>query len=148
MNDADIDSTTRSGLTIMHFAAVNKEHGLSIMYRLPRTDFSAKDVDGEEPIHFAVRVENYDFAEYALLFRQPMAKNLLHFFVMQNNLELAKKVYAKFGGINAVNSKRKTFLHYAAQYAGREMCEWLVEKGLDRIVRRKVDRSAPRGFKL
>ncbi|CAB3386748.1 Hypothetical predicted protein [Cloeon dipterum] len=126
----NLNSTTKSGLTILHFAALNIHHGLDNIAFLNDPDFSKKDIDGEEPIHYAVRVKNYNFANSVLNLRDPMAHNLLHFFIMENDLKFAKVVNDEVGGIYIENIKGKTLLHYAAQYAGREMCEWLVKKGL------------------
>ncbi|XP_065336635.1 putative ankyrin repeat protein RF_0381 [Cloeon dipterum] len=131
MHGGDLKITTPSGLTILHFAAMNKMHGFDIVNWLDDPDLSRKDVDGEEPIHYAVRVKNYNFALLVLNMRDPMAHNLLQFFIMQNDLKFAKVVNDEIGDIHFVTEKGKTILHYAAQYAGREMCEWLVEKGLN-----------------
>ncbi|XP_065331578.1 ankyrin-1-like [Cloeon dipterum] len=135
-NDRYLDVTTYSGLTVMHFVALNTEHNIPMAIYLENRPYfnashlSKKDCDGEEPIHYAIRVGNYEFARYVIRIRWPKPTNLLHFFVMQDNLNFAKLVHSESNReIRFLNSKRKTLLHYAAQYSGREMCEWLVEKG-------------------
>ncbi|XP_065336630.1 putative ankyrin repeat protein RF_0381 [Cloeon dipterum] len=138
---ADPAEKTHLGVTLLHFAAVNEDFGMEIVSSFSsRLDVRAKDIDGEEPIHYALRKGNYEFAENVfcnIVSRTSPWRfisshlNLFLFLVVNNELNFAKLVHQRddslinstdFGGMNA--------LHYAAQFAGREMCQWLIEQGL------------------
>ncbi|XP_065336636.1 putative ankyrin repeat protein RF_0381 [Cloeon dipterum] len=130
-NGGDVYATTNSGLTVLHFAAVNEIYGLNIIASLAEPKLTAKDVDGEEPIHYAVRAKNFKIAQYLLDRIDPSSKNLLHFFVLRNELNFAKLIHSEFGNKCFDVCRRKGILHIAAEHSGWKMCKWLVEKGND-----------------
>ncbi|CAB3386732.1 Hypothetical predicted protein [Cloeon dipterum] len=138
---ADPTEKTHLGVTLLHFAAVNEDFGMEIVSTFSNLlDVRAKDIDGEEPIHYALRKGNYDFAEnviWKVLSRtSPLRFNthldLFLFFVVNNELNFAKLVHQLDDSLmNSTGYGGKNALHHAAQFAGREMCQWLIEQGLD-----------------
>ncbi|CAB3386746.1 Hypothetical predicted protein [Cloeon dipterum] len=130
-NGGDVYETTNSALTVLHFAAVNEIYGLDIIASLEKPKLTVKDVDGEEPIHYAVRAKNFKIAQYVLNRRDPNSKNLLHFFVLRNELNFAKIIHSEFRNKCFDVCKRKGILHIAAEHSGWKMCEWLVKNGND-----------------
>ncbi|CAB3375130.1 Hypothetical predicted protein [Cloeon dipterum] len=119
------------GATALHHAAANKEHGVGLIsfffQRGLRTD--ARDRDGETPIHYAVWAGNFQHAKELIQFSDH-AWNLLQFFVVENNLELAKRVHQDDRSLmNEVGES--TIFHLAASHADVAMCSWLVEEGVD-----------------
>ncbi|XP_065336632.1 putative ankyrin repeat protein RF_0381 [Cloeon dipterum] len=128
---ADPKEVSDCGLTLLHFAAINQDHGVDIYSYFYNLILDREDVDGEEPIHYALRKGDYNFAVEMLRLRKAGADNLLHYFVMHNNLDFAKLVLERDPDlIRFVDNRRKTLLHFAAQYANRSMCEWLVGQKL------------------
>ncbi|XP_065336631.1 putative ankyrin repeat protein RF_0381 [Cloeon dipterum] len=128
---ADPKEVSDCGLTLLHFAAINQDHGVEIYSYFYNLILDREDVDGEEPIHYALRKGDYNFAVEMLRLRKAGADNLLHYFVMHNNLDFAKLVLERDPDlIRFVDNRSKTLLHFAAQYANRSMCEWLVGQKL------------------
>ncbi|CAB3386743.1 Hypothetical predicted protein [Cloeon dipterum] len=136
------------GLTLLHLAAINQDHGVDIYSHYYSLILDREDVDGEEPIHYALRKGDYHFAEEMLRLRKAGADNLLQFFVMHNNLDFAKLVFERDPDlISFVDIYRKSLLHLAAQYADRSMCEWLI--GLNLAPDAKSERgSTPMHFAM
>ncbi|CAB3386735.1 Hypothetical predicted protein [Cloeon dipterum] len=105
---------TPHGLTLVHFAAVNKEHGMDIVAYFKTRDIGKKDEDGEEPIHYAVRRGNYDLANRFLRLMKSDAENMLHFSVTKNDLNYAKLVHEMDPSlIETSDSHRKSALRTA-----------------------------------
>ncbi|CAB3386824.1 Hypothetical predicted protein [Cloeon dipterum] len=91
-----------------------------------------KDVDGESPIYYAVRLGLFEAAEKLLALRSTGIKNLLHYFVAEDKLEIVKRVHSWNKKLfEAVDPEGKNALHFAALCADLRMCQWLIEKGLD-----------------
>ncbi|XP_065341369.1 uncharacterized protein LOC135940427 [Cloeon dipterum] len=119
------------GATALHHATVNKEHGVGLIsffvQRGLRTD--ATDRDGETPIHYAVWAGNFQHAKELIQFSDH-GYNLLQFFVVENNLELAKRVHQD--DRNLINEVGEfSIFHLAASHADVAMCKWLVKEGAD-----------------
>ncbi|CAB3386740.1 Hypothetical predicted protein [Cloeon dipterum] len=146
--DQETRLVSEHGLTLLHFAAINQDHGVDIYSHFYNLILDHEDVDGEEPIHYALRKGNYHFAEEMLRLRKAGEDNLLQFFVMHNNLDFAKLVFERDPDlINFVDIHRKSLLHLAAQYADRSMCEWLI--GLNLAPDAKSERgSTPMHFAM
>ncbi|CAB3386301.1 Hypothetical predicted protein [Cloeon dipterum] len=130
----DPKAITHFGVTLLHFAALNKHHGMEIIWHFlvgKGLDFSAaKDVDGEEPVLYAIRVGDWNFAKNILLL-QSGDTNLLHFFVIRNNMEMVQLVHDEDKElINKLDLKGRNALHLAAEFADLKMCEWIVEHGV------------------
>ncbi|XP_065346451.1 putative ankyrin repeat protein RF_0381 [Cloeon dipterum] len=130
----DPEATTDLGLSLFHFAAVNKRHGLEIVSHFLRQglDLSeAKDVDGEEPVLYAIRAGDFSLARNILKL-QNGETNLLLFFVAQNNLKIVKIIHADDPElIKKQDAKGNSALHLAAQFADLKMCECIVKQGVD-----------------
>ncbi|XP_065346434.1 ankyrin-1-like [Cloeon dipterum] len=77
-----VEARIKFGLTPLHFAALNKENGIKIVWHLinqNKLDLKEKDVDGEEPIFYAVRKGNFRVAQILLELEKKENKNLSHF---------------------------------------------------------------------
>ncbi|CAB3370390.1 Hypothetical predicted protein [Cloeon dipterum] len=122
--------TKRDNVSLLHFAAVNKTHGLEIIRHFTQLGLrlTAVDVDNEEPIHYAIRIGDYDFAKKLLKMRNPKAGfNLLHFSVMTNNLEFAKVMHNHDKSLaDEFDAEGRKVLHLAAEFADLEMFSWVV----------------------
>ncbi|CAB3383373.1 Hypothetical predicted protein [Cloeon dipterum] len=135
----DVGAACRDfGATALHYAALNKDHGKQLVAYFVSLGLRVdeRDNEEEEPIHYALRVDNFQVAQELLEFRNDDAekggKNLLHFFVVENNLAFAKAVHENDGYlIKELKRNGKSALHLAAEFANLEMCEWLVEQGVD-----------------
>ncbi|CAB3386587.1 Hypothetical predicted protein [Cloeon dipterum] len=95
-------------------------------------DLKKKDADGEEPIHYAVRLADFERAKALLMLRNNLS-NLLHYFVTKNNLKFSQIVHQHDGElVKEFDSKGRMALHIAAKQAGPEIVKWLVcEAGVD-----------------
>ncbi|XP_065346455.1 putative ankyrin repeat protein RF_0381 [Cloeon dipterum] len=129
------DATTEFGVTLLHIAAMNKSDGMDIIRYFTfeaGLDLKKKDADGEEPIHYAVRLADFERAKELLILRNNLS-NILHYFVTKNNLKFSKIVHQHDGElVKEFDSKGRLALHIAAEFAGPEMVEWLVcEAGVD-----------------
>ncbi|XP_065346450.1 ankyrin-2-like [Cloeon dipterum] len=129
------DSTTEFGVTLLHIAAMNKSDGMDIIRYFTLEaglDLEKKDADGEEPIHYAVRLANFERAKELLILRNNLS-NILHYFVTENNLKFSKIVHQHDGElVKEFDSKGRLALHIAAEFADPEMVKWLVrEAGVD-----------------
>ncbi|XP_065346585.1 putative ankyrin repeat protein RF_0381 [Cloeon dipterum] len=124
--------TKRDNVSLLHFAAVNKTHGLEIIRHFTQLGLSltALDVDDEEPIHYAIRMGDYDFAKKLLKMRNPTAGfNLLHFSVMVNNLEFAKAVNNHDNNLaDEFDAEGRKVLHLAAEFGDLEMFSWVMNE--------------------
>ncbi|CAB3386584.1 Hypothetical predicted protein [Cloeon dipterum] len=133
-NGGDAKATTHYGVTLLHFAALNKRHAVNITSHFvgQGLDLLKKDVDGESPIYYAVRLGLFEAAEKLLALRSTGIKNLLHYFVAEDKLEIVKRVHSWNKKLfEAVDPEGKNALHFAALCADLRMCQWLIEKGLD-----------------
>ncbi|XP_065346452.1 putative ankyrin repeat protein RF_0381 [Cloeon dipterum] len=130
----DPEATTDLGVSLLHFAAVNKRHGLEIISHFlgHGLDLSeAKDVDGEEPVLYAIRTGDFSLARNILKLHNGET-NLLLFFVAQNNLKIVKIIHADDPElIKHQDAKGNSALHLAAEFADLKMCEWIVKQGVD-----------------
>ncbi|XP_065346463.1 putative ankyrin repeat protein RF_0381 [Cloeon dipterum] len=130
----DPEATTDLGLSLFHFAAVNMRHGLEIISHFlgQGLDLSeAKDVDGEDPVLYAIRAGDFSLARNILRL-QNGETNLLLFFVTRNNLTMAQLMHAIDPElIKQRDAKGNNALHLAAEFADLEMCEWIVKQGVD-----------------
>ncbi|XP_065346448.1 serine/threonine-protein phosphatase 6 regulatory ankyrin repeat subunit B-like [Cloeon dipterum] len=127
-------ATTHFGVTLLHFAALNKRHAEKIASHFvdQGLDLLKKDVDGESPIYYAVRLQQFEDAEKLLGLRSAGIKNLLHYFVAEDKLEIVKRIHSwNEKLIRAVDPEGKNALHFAALCSDLRMCQWLIEKGLD-----------------
>ncbi|XP_065345186.1 putative ankyrin repeat protein RF_0381 [Cloeon dipterum] len=128
--------------TVTHYAAYNKKHGIEIIDFLGR-DIVLKQVHhknqfGETPLHCALKSGNTAVAshlinEYNADLRVKTRKlNLLHFCVMNNQLESAKLVHKLNRNLIKIRGQGgKNPLHVAAEHADLELCLWLVEQGVN-----------------
>ncbi|XP_065336573.1 putative ankyrin repeat protein RF_0381 [Cloeon dipterum] len=125
------DEKTPFGVSLLHLASVNKKHGLRIVRHFPQLACSSlKDVDGEEPVHYAVRAGNFDLALTLLGTRNN--GNLLHFFVVEICLDLVKLSHRHDKSlITKVDPEGRNALHLAAEHADPEICDWLICRGID-----------------
>ncbi|CAB3368668.1 Hypothetical predicted protein [Cloeon dipterum] len=135
--------TEPHGVNVLHFVALNFEHGVELAHFFisEGLDATALDGDGETPIDYAIRAVNLRVA-VEMLKAQNLGYNLIDYCVMRNNLEFAEKVHRHMPGlINEFNFDGRNALHVAAQVADEEMCMWLiVEGGVDarRLCRDKM----------
>ncbi|XP_065344385.1 ankyrin-3-like [Cloeon dipterum] len=135
----DVDFRTPNKVTVLHCATFNKNHGKEIIeYFLQSSDLNV-DVpahNNQTPLHFALRNEHLEVAELLLSHGANIKvtigkQNLLHYCVMHDKLNSAKFVHKKDRElIRALESDDKTALHLAAQYAGVDVCKWLVDEGV------------------
>ncbi|CAB3379112.1 Hypothetical predicted protein [Cloeon dipterum] len=127
-----------SGATLLHFAAVNLINGPELIefFASRGLKVNAKDKNGKEPIHYAIRAKNFAVAN-ELLKRRPGEEksknnNLLHFCVSENDLELAKlALESDKETLFAYGELGRNVIHLAAGYADAEMCVWLLGAGAD-----------------
>ncbi|CAB3386580.1 Hypothetical predicted protein [Cloeon dipterum] len=114
----DATATTHHGVTLLHFAALNKRHAVYITSHFVGQgldDLLKKDVDGESPIYYAVRLGLFEAAEKLLALRSTGIKNLLHYFVAEDKLEIVKRVHSWNKKLfEAVDPEGKNALHFAA----------------------------------
>ncbi|CAB3386297.1 Hypothetical predicted protein [Cloeon dipterum] len=130
-----VKARTKFGVTPLHFAALNKENGIKIVWHLTnqeKLDVKEKDEDGEEAIFYAVRKGNFRVAQTLLELREKINNNLLHFFITQNRSDIAQVIHAWNPNlIKEVDSDRRNALHLAAQFADLSACKWLIAEGID-----------------
>ncbi|CAB3386581.1 Hypothetical predicted protein [Cloeon dipterum] len=123
------DATTEHGVSLLHIAATNKHDGMEIIRYFKfeaGLDLKKKDADGEEPIHYAVRLAGFELAKELLMLRNNVS-NLLHYFVTKNNLKFSQIVHQHDGKlVKEFDSKGRKALHIAAELAGPEIVKWLV----------------------
>ncbi|XP_065346457.1 putative ankyrin repeat protein RF_0381 [Cloeon dipterum] len=129
------DATTEFGVSMLHFAAMNKYDGMDIIRHFINNegvDLNNKDADGEEPIHYVVRLADFERAKELLILRNCLPY-ILHFFVLKNNFKFCQIVLQLDGElIKEFDSKGRLPLHIAAEFQGPEMVKWLVrEAGVD-----------------
>ncbi|CAB3386590.1 Hypothetical predicted protein [Cloeon dipterum] len=129
------DATTEHGVSLLHIAATNKYEGMDIIryFQIEAgLDLRVKDADGEEPIHYAVRLADFEQAKALLMLRNNLS-NLLHFFVFKNQLEFCRIVHQHDGElVKEFDYKGRLALHIAAEFQGPEMVKWLVRQaGVD-----------------
>ncbi|CAB3383374.1 Hypothetical predicted protein [Cloeon dipterum] len=126
------------GATALHYAALNKEHGKQLVAYFVSLGLRVdeRDNEEEEPIHYALRVDNFqELLEFRHDDAEKVGKNLLHFFVVENSLAFAEAVHENDGYlIKELKRNGKSALHLAAEYANLEMCQWVVEQGLDPLL--------------
>ncbi|CAB3376577.1 Hypothetical predicted protein [Cloeon dipterum] len=128
------DDRTALGVSLLHFAAVNATHGLGIIcYFFTYHGLgTATDSDGEEPIHYATRRGYFNIAQKLLEMRPTRFKNLLHFFVAENQIEMVSLVHSHDKSLlRGVDPDGRNALHLAAEFADTIMCEWLIYRGVD-----------------
>ncbi|CAB3386739.1 Hypothetical predicted protein [Cloeon dipterum] len=126
-------TSTKSKLTLLHFAAVNQEHGVEIFNHFKKIVQMKEDIDGEWPIHYALRKGDFNFATFMhrSVTQAAGRENLILFFITKNSLDFAKFVSLKEQKLIFAMDSIKSAFHYAARFADREMCEWLCERFLD-----------------
>ncbi|CAB3383375.1 Hypothetical predicted protein [Cloeon dipterum] len=89
------------------------------------------------PLNFALIVQNMPVVEELLKHGADLKarrgdKNLLHYFVSQNRLDIAKFVHAKDKSlVGERGEKGRTALHLAAMHSDAKTCSWLIEQGVD-----------------
>ncbi|CAB3386821.1 Hypothetical predicted protein [Cloeon dipterum] len=129
----DPKTTTDLGASLLHFASVNKTHGLEIISHFlgQGLDLSeAKDVDGEEPVIYAIRAGDFNLARNILRL-QNGETNLLLFFVARNDLKIVKIIHANYPElIKHQDAKGNSALHLAAEFADLKMSKWIIKKGI------------------
>ncbi|CAB3385693.1 Hypothetical predicted protein [Cloeon dipterum] len=127
-----LQETSDFGCTFLHAAALNKENGFDIIkHFLPNEmlEEDKSDSDGDQAVHYAIVAENLETAELLLRLFRSHEINLLHFLVVQNRLELAQSVHEwKKDLIKELDPEERNALHLAAEYAGKEMCNWIMQK--------------------
>ncbi|XP_065346522.1 putative ankyrin repeat protein RF_0381 [Cloeon dipterum] len=117
------------GATVLHYAAMNNVHGVEIFdYLIKKGAEIAEDAEGETPIHVANRVKNF---QVALKLLEKWGERQFLFCVKSDLLELSKFLVKKDGKkvLKVIGKCGKTALHFAAQSASLEMCQWLIEQG-------------------
>ncbi|CAB3368685.1 Hypothetical predicted protein [Cloeon dipterum] len=135
--DANIGELTEEyGASVIHFAAANKKHGIEIVKYFASLDWDVNQEDdqGEVPLDYAIAEEAFAVAkEIYLLIDMSPESNLLHYCVMENKLDAAKKVHNRYNElVNGLTSDGAGTIHLAAQYADQQMCEWLIDDlGID-----------------
>ncbi|CAB3387666.1 Hypothetical predicted protein [Cloeon dipterum] len=162
-NGADLNEKTKEhAVSVMHFAAANKKHGVELVkyFASLGCKLDAKDSGREEPIDYAIREEAFAVAKEILTLLYPCS-NLLQFCVMQRNLVVAKRVHDLYPelaneltsegssntfGLKLLLEKDKdlfnelylgqTIAQVAASSADLEVFKWLIEEA-------KVDKTTP-----
>ncbi|XP_065346439.1 putative ankyrin repeat protein RF_0381 [Cloeon dipterum] len=136
--------------TVLHFAAMNKEFGKSLVpfFVSKGVDVNKKNITSHSPFYFALKMENIAVAEELLKagadmdIKPYLRDNVLQYCARNNKMLSAKFVVGlneglvrepAFGGITA--------LHMAAQTADLEFCKFLVEKGADVRAKDFLNRS-------
>ncbi|CAB3387858.1 Hypothetical predicted protein [Cloeon dipterum] len=132
---ADVRAETESGETILHFAALNKQHGHEIAWMLVdqfKLDLTKRDVEGNEAIIHGIRNGNFRFAEELFRLRQCEAINLFHLFISLNRSDVALLVHAWNPLlIREVDGSGRNALHLAAEFADLTVCLMLIGMGID-----------------
>ncbi|XP_065344324.1 putative ankyrin repeat protein RF_0381 [Cloeon dipterum] len=127
--DRNFRFKTEYGLSVMHFAALNKRCGVELVsiYSVYGLDPIERDCDGATPIDYALLFGYYQTAEMLLLFTNSEI-NLLHYCVMRNQLELAEQVARKKPELltKRIPDGRHA-LHLAALSSDWAMCDWIAE---------------------
>ncbi|CAB3387464.1 Hypothetical predicted protein [Cloeon dipterum] len=129
------DATADSRKSLLHFAACNKIHGREIVEFLLSNDLRGidvrhKDVNGAEPIHYAIHVGNFEVAE-ELLKKRGADLELLHLCITSTKLDFAKTIHVFDNElINSLDSEGRSALHLAAEFSDLETCQWLIGEGV------------------
>ncbi|XP_065336754.1 putative ankyrin repeat protein RF_0381 [Cloeon dipterum] len=121
------------GATALHYAALNKNHGKELVTLFVSLGLQVTEMDseGEEPIHYAIRMQNFKIAEHLLQLRDG-GGNLLQLCVKQNRLLLAKLVHQYNEHLlESIGDFGESILFLAVRNADKDMCSWLVEEGAD-----------------
>ncbi|XP_065336765.1 putative ankyrin repeat protein RF_0381 [Cloeon dipterum] len=130
---------TERKCNVLHRVGLNEEHGKSLVqfFLSLGLNLNQRDEHGETPLHFALRASNLKVAEEMVTLGADLKVvvndlNILHFCVRQKNLESAQFVH-KWDSemIMKVDLGGKTALHYAAETADLEVCQWLIEAGVN-----------------
>ncbi|CAB3372924.1 Hypothetical predicted protein [Cloeon dipterum] len=119
--------------TALHYAALNKNHGKELVTLFVSLGLQVTEMDseGEEPIHYAIRIQNFKIAEHLLQLRDG-GGNLLQLCVKQNRLQLAKLVHQYNEHLlEDIGDFGESILFLAVRNADKDMCSWLVEEGAD-----------------
>ncbi|XP_065346513.1 putative ankyrin repeat protein RF_0381 [Cloeon dipterum] len=129
------DATASSGESLLHFAACNKIHGREIVEYLLSTDLKGidvrhKDINGAEPIHYAIFEVNLEVAQ-ELLKKRGADLELLHLCITSKKLEFAKLIHVFDNElINCLDPEGNSALHLAAEFSDLETCQWLIGEGV------------------
>ncbi|CAB3387463.1 Hypothetical predicted protein [Cloeon dipterum] len=129
------NKTSESGATVLHFAAANVNHGREITKYLldkhiPGVTVGRMNRNGEEAIHYAIRLGNLDVVKDLLNIRGADA-HLMQFCVKQNQLEIAKLVYKHDSNtIRPLDPEGRSILLLAAEFADLKTCLWLIEENV------------------
>ncbi|XP_065344351.1 putative ankyrin repeat protein RF_0381 [Cloeon dipterum] len=130
-NGADFKEKTKEhGVSVVHFAAANKKHGVELVkyFASLGCKVDAKDSEGEEPIDYAIREEAFAVAKEILTLINP-SFNLLQYCAIQSNLVAAKRVHDLYPKLaNELISEGLSIIHFAAYFADRRMCKWLIDE--------------------
>ncbi|CAB3368689.1 Hypothetical predicted protein [Cloeon dipterum] len=128
---ADLKEKTKEyGVSVMHFAAANKKHGIELVKYFASLGCGKIqfDSEGEQPLDYAVREEAFAVAKELCRLIDP-SFNLLHYCVTKSNLEAAKRVHDLYPQlVIEPNLEGKNSLHVAAMMADQQMCEWLIDE--------------------
>ncbi|CAB3386299.1 Hypothetical predicted protein [Cloeon dipterum] len=131
----NVEAETIFGATLLHFAALNEDHGNEIIWFFvneKKLDFKKKDQDGEEAIFYAIRKCNFRVAQVLLEMWRAETNNLMHFVITQQRSDVAPLVHAWNPSlIHEVDSAKRNALHLAAEHADLNFCQWLVKEGID-----------------
>ncbi|XP_065346514.1 serine/threonine-protein phosphatase 6 regulatory ankyrin repeat subunit B-like [Cloeon dipterum] len=125
-----------SGATVLHFAAANVKHGREITKfllekHIPGVTVSRKNRNGEEAIHYAIRVGNLDVVKDLLNIRGADA-HLMQFCVKQNQLKIAMLVCKHDSNtIRPIDPEGRSILLLAAEFADLKTFLWLIDENVN-----------------
>ncbi|CAB3380117.1 Hypothetical predicted protein [Cloeon dipterum] len=131
------DAHEETNCIALHYATLNKLHGPQVVHFLLSIglDIDAKDVLGQTPLFYALRAKNLEVARALVRLGANVrvevhGLNLLHYLVCQNDLKGAQFVHRIDEHlIERLGKGGRMALHLAAEFAGEEMCRWLLEAG-------------------
>ncbi|CAB3386298.1 Hypothetical predicted protein [Cloeon dipterum] len=133
----DVASASYLG-TVLHLASLNKIHGhqLVIFFASENLDLNKKSESGFRPVHAALAVENVEVAEDLLRLGAKLpttnSENPLLFSVFRNKIKSAKFVYNKKESLlHGLDEDDRNALHIAGEAADQEMCQWLINMGIN-----------------
>ncbi|XP_065346527.1 serine/threonine-protein phosphatase 6 regulatory ankyrin repeat subunit C-like [Cloeon dipterum] len=125
------------GASLLHYAALNEKHGLELIdyFSSLGLKLNAKDKFGDEPLQYAIRVNNSTVVKKLLQPQCPEEKSnknksesRYHSILANMVLEQEKGLLTDYYGFG--NTGRSA-IHLAAMLGDLDMCKWLLNEGVD-----------------
>ncbi|XP_065346534.1 serine/threonine-protein phosphatase 6 regulatory ankyrin repeat subunit A-like [Cloeon dipterum] len=122
------------GATLLHCAALNEKHGLELIdyFSSLGLKLNAKDKFGNEPLEYAIRVNNSRIVQNLLPQKYPKEENSKDKSESQYHSDLAKLMLEQEKGlVTDFGETGRSAIHLAAMLGDLDMCKLLLKEGAD-----------------